>query len=582
MSGITGRIGGSPDFIPDDADAAPGPGADELADRAEARLSGDDGSMADPGVRLGLGGRIVLPGGLPSGGGAGGAAGALDLAASARDLSASAGASARGTIGIGSGDPSDRATISLGLDATALGRLDPGGLDQIGSVLSQGGQVFSKTQDLYNQAQTLMQSITTSPEVARFKELVLASTTRQLTASEISEAQGLAKTIQGKMQQATDVLGRMGPLLGDVNGILDKMGDGALTAKAGLTAGIFVEETVGARTPTLTIGDSRFDASFTAHLMQATPLPDAARTQLSALDQLVQLNSSAIAVRGYVNVTVGAIDQLKQTIDGLNQDLGQLGQSIAGASNTVGAVANNPQATFANAQQYAGQAAAAALKLSSDGNAVSSRADQLSKQLDVKVESGVEIDQPTAPTGVGIDEIAARWRWDPSQSFELAVEAYVDHAAGWLGGTSSRLAFDPSTGKLNPAGTTSENVYSSFFPRTFGTDVGVSMGRDTTTRADIMAGIGTDGQAVSAHLGYVQQLGQRVVLRLGVVDPDVTRTTDHTLIPRAGIDLNLGPDSRPDAVTLGLDAGAAITFGNGQSPQISGGDANLGLTIRFP
>lgn len=88
---------------------------------------------------------------------------------------------------------------------------------------------------------------------------------------------------------------------------------------------------------------------------------------------------------------------------------------------------------------------------------------------------------------------------------------------------------------------------------------------------------GAGGAFIEERLGF-----RTPSVRLGVIDLDVTRRVNHTLLPTAGVDLRLGPRLDPGKVTLGLNGGVALNLGGpGKGPEISGGQAGIGLTINF-
>lgn len=556
-------------------------GGAALSDHAERALAGSHGAHDDPGLRLNLRMRGNVPGGLPSGGGEG-AAGALSFFGE-RPLGGAADVGLSGTFRT---DPShrsaeDAATVTVGFGTVGVASLSGSAMTRAASLLAQGESVRKSAETVYDDVGGLMETLNDSPDVGRLKELAAIGKGRALTPAEITEALGLAESLRDELRDAASVLARMPKLIDDMEGLVTELDKGGVNARGGALASLFTEETIGARTPTLKVGNHRFDAALRGHLMQPLPMPKALKDELSALDELVALKSSMLAVRAYVDVSAAGLAEVKGLLSDIRGDVESLKESVESGADLIDDALDDPLAMLGEAETFAEETEALAKGLEKDGKALGDRVSELEDAFDLDVEAGIEIEQPTAGTGVGLDEVSARWRWDPNQSFQLAVRAYVEHAVGYLPGTRERLRLDAELGDLVPSGREKVNTYSTFFPRTFGADIGLSRGRDTLTRTDVLVGVASDGEAAAMHLGLTQQLGRRVLLRLGLYDPDVARRRDHTITTTGGIDVNVGPRNDPARATIGLGGGFTSTFGAGQPGGVAGGFAGLNLTIRF-
>jgi hypothetical protein len=576
------------DFITggdDDSEGVEAPqsaGPVHMTERAARTLDGDAGVMSDPGFSTRTSGHVTDVTGVPSGD--------LDtiraLATAASGLHPRGGAASveyRHTVRTDDGSaPADEApTVSAGMRLHGIGQLDHTGLDETASLVASGAEIYERAEALNEEVREIVQGFEGSEDVQRLRELAEAASRGELGPADLAEALTVARRVEADMRAAADVIEQMPKLLDEMDGLIAKVEDGSLGARAGATGGVFAEQIIGARTRTLKVDKHRFDAAVGVHMIQPGQLPESLRSELDQVDDLVTIKSTMVAVRAYVDITASGMGELRRQLRDMGADLGALEGSLREGADMLGDAADDPLGVMADAQGFADEAEAKVGELERQGRDLGDRARAMSKLVTVEARAGVEVDQPTGRLGGGIEEVSARWRWDPNQSFQMAVRGYVQNVAGYLEGTRDRTEIDVMTGDITRLPTESRNVYHSFFPRIYGADLGLSFNRDTSHRTDILAGASTDGDAVTAHVGLVQHLGRRVMLRMGLIDPDVTRRTDHTLIPRAGIDLGLGPRSSPHSVSLGLSGGTAISLGREDGPELTGGEGMLGLTFRF-
>lgn len=525
----------------------------DAQEHSRERLLGEQGLMADPSVRINLSAGLNLPGGLPSL--SGGIYGALATAETLRPVTANGGFQARVTVRV---DPSaraheDAATVTAGVKLSVNGITAQPGLNSLAAVVSSGVEVRNNVKTFYRSMRELIAELR-GTQLDELRDLAKRTAAgKQLSRKDRAKLQALTNEMGLKLTRALALLESAPKLFGEISGLVSNIESGALSVRAGVIANVHTEQTLAFRTPTLRLGDHRFDAGAQVHLVQPVALPDVAASALEKSDEWVTLRSSMVAVRADANVVVDGLDELSSAVGSARKTLSSLGR----ATDAAGIARTARQA-----------------------NDLRKKTEALLEVFDVRVEAGAEVQQATGP-GIGLDELTARWRWNPSDAVEIAARGSVKHVAGAMKGESQNLRLDPETYDVAASDPVAANVYETFFARSLSVDVGASFNGGTDYKSEVLAGYATNGNVHSAHLGYVQEMGQRLGLRLGVLDPDLTRSREHVLMPMAAVDLNVGPRVSPSNVSFQLSGGAAVTMGRDQQTTVGGGQAALNLSIQL-
>lgn len=546
----------------------------EMESHAMAHLLGGEGIMADPGtITLRLGGEYSQAQSTAGEFESSVAPEAAALGELPSLLRAGLVADTSWTTRIDrSARPDDEAaTLTLATNVRAGVALNAPGADGLTAMLADSAAVYGSAEAAYASMSSSITEIGTTAGALEETLQALESDPSNLLL--MLDAAELGNELEAQLNGAATSLDTAEGLLDDVAALARRMGDGHYEIRAGAIARGFVEQRVGIRSPTAQLGaNHRLDASVSGHLVVPLPVDEMAGEQLSGLGDLVEVKSSMIALRAYVDVTVEGLDQLTETAAEAKETLGRLRESVEEAATVIGE-ANDDPASAASDPEFADRAGALSGELEAQGAELSAQLESMTAALDVQTEVGLEVVQATAPVGVGLDEASVRWRYNPNESFELAVRGYVTHVFGSLGAEATRLELDPATGELEPAGTRQVNGYSDFFGRTVGLDTNFTLNQGSTRTTQGMLGLATDGDALAMHLGVAQQIG-RFTLRGGVVDPDVTLGEGHRLMPTAGLDIELG--RRRQVV---LQAGGALDVVPGGGG-VEGGRAQLSVTFQ--
>ncbi len=462
----------------------------------------------------------------------------------------------------------EAATLTLATRLEAGAALDTRGAGGLTEMLADSAAVFGSAESAYEMMSASMTDIETTS--AALEETLSALESDPSNIALMLEAQQIGQDLEGQLNDAVDSLDAAGALLEDLTSLAGRMGDGRFEVRAGAVASSFVEQQVGLRSPTLQLGEHhRLDVAGAAHVV--VPVPMGVEEQLAGLDDLVEIKSSMVALRAYVDVTVEGLDQLSESATAAQSSLQQLRDTAEASATMMGEANADPMAAAAD-PGFADRAASLTTDLEAQGAELEKHLTAMSAALDVQTEVGVEVVQVTAGVGAGLDEMSLRWRFNPNESFELAVRGYVQHAFGQLGAEATDLTLDEGTGELTATGTRAVNAYSDFFPRTAGLDVAATFNEESARTTRLVGGVATDGRALAAHLGLSQEIG-RLTLRAGVTDPDLLRGEGHRFAPTAGLDLELG--SRRQVVLQ-----AAGTMGLNLDSGVEGGGGQLSVTFR--
>lgn len=445
-----------------------------------------------------------------------------------------------------------RVQLDAGLDART-----PKGLTDL---LGDSAEIFGAAETAYGSLAASVEGIeSTATELEAVLERIEADPN---DFAAYAEAAALGQELEAQLRDAQSTLGDAGDLLDRISTLADDIGEGRYEIRAGALARGFTEVGAGVVSRTFHAGDKhRFDALVAAHVVVPLPAGDATKERLAELDEVVALESSMIAMRAYVDVTVKGLDRLKSSAEDAKTALADLDRTVGEAADTMAEINADPLGATSD-PELTDRAESLATDLETQGAALASTLEDMTADLEVQTEAGVEVVQATAPFGVGIDELAVRWQFDPTESFSVAVKGYLTHAVGHLGSEATELELD-DRGRLVAGDTRAVNGYSDFFARTVGVDASATK-NDTSVRG----GFATDGRALTVHLGFTQQIG-RATLHAGVIDPDLLRGSGHRVLPTAGVELRVS--DRVDLRASGtLDAGAGGV----------GGGLNAGIVVR--
>lgn len=555
--------------------------------RAARLLAGDEGPMANPGeLRLSLDASAYLPGAVPT-------SGLSDwndptpLTAGLRPTGAAGGVSLRGTFQLSraSVPASDAATAQVELAVLGSADLREQGVHAMAQVARDALALRGVLERSYQRVAALQAWLGSAP-ITRLQELAALQQSRGLTAEQIAEAngliEGLLRELPARSREVRSLLGTGRSSVDQALDIMDRLEAGADRAGASLRVRVGGEVGVAVRTPTVRFGPGdRLGVDLAARIaaiIPGQPIPEELRDALQGLENVVTLRSTMVAVRGYVAATVGSYDGLRQRLNEVRDSLGGLLETANGAQRLLGGLVTG--------ETSGAEETLRALESQAEG--LEASAQELMQEFQPVITSGIEIDQADPTGGLALDELRARLRYTDT-SFEAALSLYVQHVAGILPGTRTRVTFG-ADGQPRATAEQSLNVYESLFPRLYGGDLSLAFRRDSDTGTRVMGGAVTDGRAVTAHLGLVQQLGARFLVRLGIVDPDLLATEEHTLIPTAGAQIRLGANGDEDAFTIDLNGGAELRL-TGETPApegafslpspLVGGSASLTLTGRF-
>lgn len=555
-----------------------------LTARARRTLAGDTGPMSDAGFRLDIEGGYRRAASVNL---AGSELLGDSLPATFLPPSLAGGGSVRlrTTVPLGSSTRpgEERATLSLGVGASATAAIDTEGVDRSVAIINQAAAAYAKAQALGGDITKLLEEFQGSDTVGRLRELgQKAESGESLTLAEIAEVIGLAEDLETQMRTASTTLAELPRLFDDLDATVAALGDGAMEMRVDALASGYVTQTIGARTPTLHLdrgGRHLLDAAAEVRVIEPLPLPSVARDAIGAIDDLVRLRSAMVSIRGYVDIQVHGLDELRATLAQARTDAEALSGSLSSTADAIGAATDDP----ASLSSTAAELDASLATLQDQGTALGRSAGQIAQGLSFETEAGLEVAQPTAAVGVGVGELSLRYRFRPSEKTEFAARLYVEDLAGMLSGDRDRLRYDPSSGGFVHASHTEDNVYHDFFPTVAGLDLGLSLGRGSEHQTDIIAGIGIGSGVVGAHVGLRQDVVRRLGFELGVVDPNLTAAEGHLLLPQAGLRFDVGSRADPEAVSLALSGGAAARWAadlrGGLHPTLDGGNARLTLSV---
>lgn len=545
-----------------------------LGEVGSRRLQGEQGIMSDPGFRLDadvvghLGGREISTGertdanrvGLPE------------------RMTADGGVRLRSTWRV---DPNrsrsnaDAATLTVGVNGTADLAAVTSGVVAASSLVQQSADIYAHAQELYREVGNLVQTLQSSPHMGTLqglREKVMRG--ERLSEADIRAAQEATNGLNAQLLQAQDIIGRLNRTFKDTQSMVRNIERGGLSVRAAALTRGYVEEVVGVRTPTLRVGKHRFDAAASVHLVQPVYLSSDAQQTLDGLQDLVRVRSAMLSVRAYLDVNLQGLRELDQVLGDARDVLGDVDRGLAATKKNVASGVSGLPSLGSNVRELI----SSSTELS---DSLASAADSLA----VEMSAGVEVIQPTAKLGGGLQEVSVRWRYNPSEHFALAVRGYVENVFGFLPSERTRLALDLESQSMKQVSREQINGYSTFFPRIYGVDVAAKTRRNSPTGTDVLVGVATDGEAVGAHLGLVQYLGSHLALQLGVVDPNVAAKYNHVIHPQAGVQVGLGRrmegmGRNERRVNIALSGGPVAAV-SGPDKGVKGGQAGLSFEVRF-